>query len=189
MKEVWKNIKGYENSYQVSNLGNVKSLKFNKEKILKPINMRGYLVVKLSKEGIETRYYIHRLVAKTFITNPNNKLEVNHINGNKKDNRIGNLEWNTHQENCKHRDDNHLRKAPRGEKHYLYGKHIKFGNQNQKEVLQFDLQGNFIKKWDCIMDIQRELNIKQSNISKCCSGLRNKAGNYIWKYKEVNNEY
>lgn len=89
MKEVWKDIKGYENLYQVSNYGNVKSLdryiknkngkmQFYNEKILRPNDSKGYLKVTLSKNNRQRTFRIHVLVAKTFISNPENKPEVNH---------------------------------------------------------------------------------------------------------------
>lgn len=151
INEIWKDIKGYEGLYQVSNFGNVKRLssyvahngifgktkqRIVKVKILVPIDLRGYKVLKLSKNGEEKRYYIHRLVAETFISNPLSKPEVNHKDGNKQNNCAENLEWVTHQENCKHRDDNKLRKAPKGEQHYLFGKHIKIGTFKNKEEIK-----------------------------------------------------
>lgn len=103
MKEVWKDIKGYENLYQVSNYGNVKSLdryiknkngkmQFYNEKILRPNDSKGYLKVTLSKNNRQRTFRIHVLVAKTFISNPENKPEVNHKDGNKHNNHIDNLE-------------------------------------------------------------------------------------------------
>lgn len=104
MEETWKNIKEYEGLYQVSNLGRVKSFAVYKQgKILRPIRThKGYLTVVLSKDKKEKRKRIHRLVAEEFIPNPKHKEQVNHINGNKTDNRINNLEWVTCQENVKH---------------------------------------------------------------------------------------
>ena len=106
MKEIWKAIKDYEGKYEVSNLGRVKSLertsrlnKKIKEKILAPReHTGGYLRVQLSRKD----FYIHRLVAETFIPNPENKSQVNHIDGNKRNNRVDNLEWNTPLENNLH---------------------------------------------------------------------------------------
>lgn len=101
--EIFKDIKGYEGLYQISNLGNVKSLKFNKQRILKSLkNGRGYLNIRLYKNDINKTYSIHRLVALNFIPNPKNKPDVNHINAIKTDNRIDNLEWTTTQENVNH---------------------------------------------------------------------------------------
>ena len=101
--EIWEDIEGYEGIYQVSSLGKVKSLNFNhtkKEKILKPFfNRDGYLSVNLYKEGKRKQYLVHRLVAKVFIPNPENKLEVNHKDEDKTNNKVENLEWVTSKEN------------------------------------------------------------------------------------------
>ena len=110
-KEIWKDIKGYEGLYQVSNFGRVKSLTkyhktkkgyFSKERILKLIrNERGYLLVGLCKNWKKQKVFVHRLVAETFIPNPNNLPQVNHINEFEKDNNsIDNLEWCTCKYNC-----------------------------------------------------------------------------------------
>lgn len=111
--EKWKNIRGYEGHYQVSNLGRVKSLSrismhstgsemVLKEKILKTFGNKGYINCKLYADNIGKTMSVHRLVANSFIENPKEKLEVNHINGIKNDNRLENLEWCTRSENLKH---------------------------------------------------------------------------------------
>lgn len=111
MEEIWKDIEGYEGLYQVSNLGNIKSLRkridkgkchrYFDEKILKPIETnRGYLRVKLCKDRKIKKIRVHRLVAEAFIKRP--ELEVNHIDGNKKNNKAENLEWVTQRENKQH---------------------------------------------------------------------------------------
>jgi hypothetical protein len=103
--EVWKTIIGHED-YKVSNFGRVKSFKKGKEIILKPSNgKRGYNLVVLDKKTMS----IHRLVALTFIPNVDNKLCVNHIDGNKHNNNILNLEWCSYSENIKHAFDNKIR--------------------------------------------------------------------------------
>lgn len=96
--EKWLNIHGFT-CYQVSDLGRIKSTKFNKSRILKPHKRRhGYLAVELNGRA----YSIHRLVATAFLMNPDNKTDVNHKNGVKYDNCVDNLEWTTHAENMKH---------------------------------------------------------------------------------------
>lgn len=114
MKEIWKDILGYEGSYQISNLGRVKSLKRTvvfkkkfkkriKERIMKPqIMAHGYLFFALSKNGKLKSKILHRLLAIAFIPNPKNKQTINHKNGIKNDNRLINLEWCTHLENTAH---------------------------------------------------------------------------------------
>lgn len=126
--EIFKVIKGYEN-YEVSNLGRVKSksrLVYNrlgilnnkkKEIILKNGDVNGYKYVSLRYNKTPKNFYIHRLVAEAFIPNPDNKPQVNHINGIKNDNRVENLEWATPKENSQHAYDIGLSK--KGDNHYL----------------------------------------------------------------------
>lgn len=98
--EIWKDIQGYEGLYQVSNLGNVKSLKTNKNLYYsKSTRTKNYLKVLLVKNGIRKSLYVHRLVAETFIDNPENKLIVNHKDYNPMNNKANNLEWCTYKEN------------------------------------------------------------------------------------------
>lgn len=189
IKEIWKDIPEYEGLYQASSLGNIRSIdriiydknlkrsRNFKGKILKQnIRNDGYLFVNLSKNGINKVVKIHRIIAKTFIKNNNNYKCINHINGNKQDNNINNLEWCTYSHNIKEAYRLGLKKSIS----------IKGGkNKCSKIVNQYDLDNNFIKKWYCIKDASKKLKIKDSNISLCCKGKRNKAGGYIWKYEEI----
>lgn len=113
MKEEWKDIIGYEGLYKVSNLGRIKSLKrevkrktgnyIAKEKILKQMKLKnGYLRVGLYKDKVYKVYFVHRIVALAFLKNPNNHPEVNHIDENKENNMVKNLEWVTREDNVKH---------------------------------------------------------------------------------------
>jgi hypothetical protein len=112
--EEWRPISGYMWRYHVSNFGRVKSYYSRKEKILKPIrDGAGYSMVQLSKAKKTKLLLVHRLVATEFIPNPENKPEVNHKDGDKQNNRVGNLEWVTPSENTKHAFDILHRKASR----------------------------------------------------------------------------
>ncbi|AXH72008.1 MAG: NUMOD4 motif-containing protein [Podoviridae sp. ctbj_2] len=106
MCEVWKDVEGFEGIYQVSNLGNFKSLGNNfsrKEKLVKPWrNNYGYLVIELHQGGKTARRLAHRVVAQAFIANPENKSQVNHKNKDREDNKVSNLEWNSPVENVHH---------------------------------------------------------------------------------------
>ena len=113
-KEIWKDIKDYEGRYQISNLGRVKSNRYNdirKEKLMTPYkNTSGRFVVRLRKK----MFLVSRLVAIAFIPNPLNKSEVNHINGIGTDNRVKNLEWCTPKENMQHAFRTGLAKGKKG---------------------------------------------------------------------------
>jgi hypothetical protein len=121
--EIWKDVLGYESFYQVSNLGNIKTLgnnKFHTVKVMTNIIRNGYCTVTLRKNNNQKIFRVHRLVAQAFISNPNNKSQVNHINGIKKDNRLINLEWATPFENMQHASANNLLNIYKGENHYNF---------------------------------------------------------------------
>lgn len=102
MEEIWKDIEGYEGLYKVSNLGRIKSF-YHGGKIMKPdVSNHGHLRVKLSKSGKLKRYLVHRLVARAFIPNSENKPQINHIDADPTNNSVDNLEWSTQSENIKH---------------------------------------------------------------------------------------
>ena len=123
--EIWKYISGDGEDYQVSKLGRIRSLKRKNIKIMNiKINRHGYCTVYLTKNGILKTLTVHRLVAKAFIPNPENKPCIDHINTIRTDNRVENLRWVTHKENCnneltiKKKSDN-----TKGENNPMYGKH------------------------------------------------------------------
>lgn len=171
MKEIWKDIEGYEGLYQVSNLGRVKSLNYNhtrKPKVLSLMNgSRGYMGIKLGKEGTITFKSVHRLVAQAFIPNPNNYPYINHKDENKKNNVWTNLEWCTAKYNTNY---NNLPKRR--------------GIKARKRVNQYDKQGNFIKTWDSMTSIYETLKYNSSGISSCCSGKYKTSHGYIWRYAD-----
>ena len=153
--EVWKPIEGYD--YMISSLGRVKSLKFGREKIMKPRKDKdGYLIVNLHKDGKMETYRVHRLVVNAFIPNPKNLPEVNHINEIKSDNRVSNLEWITSQNNTRY--------------------------SQAVAVNQFTLDGRFIRRWDCIMEVEYQLGFSNGNIVSCCKGRYKTAYGFIWRY-------
>lgn len=169
MKEIWKDIRGYEGLYQVSNLGNVRSLNYNRQNKIKNIkavsNYRGYLKVSLSKNNIIKNKNVHRLVAEAFIVNPNNFPVVNHKDGNKHNNKIINLEWTTKSENTNHAYKNNLMK------------------KNNKAIIQLDKNKNRIKEYKSIKEASLIMKTSPMNIIKCCKGIQNTAKGYVWKYK------
>ena len=166
MKEIWKDIKDYPN-YQVSNLGNVKNIKTNK--ILKPFNTSNeYLKVALSKNGISKQFFIHRIVAKAFIPNPNNLPEVNHIKEfEKTNNKVDNLEWCNHSYNQNY--------GTRNERVAKKLRKIKC-----KKVNQYDLDGNYIKTWNSIKEAEKE--VGTIHICQCLKGKFKQTKGYKWRY-------
>lgn len=112
-QEIWKDIEGFE-KYQISSYGRVRSFKNNKESILKPlIKCSGYVGLQFYQNKKHYNVYVHQLVANAFITNPENKPEVNHIDGNKLNNNLTNLQWVTAKENIQHAWDTGLMKNAR----------------------------------------------------------------------------
>ena len=170
-KEYWKPVVGYEGLYEVSNWGRVKSLKFGKERILKQNQcMNGYYYVGLSKNGILKRYSVHRLVAEAFIPNLDNLPQVNHKDENKLNNVVSNLEWCTYKyNNC------YGTRLERVRDKQINGK-------KSKPVLQYDLEGNFIKEWKSTRECDRN-GFRQSNVAACCRGELKTYKGSIWKFK------
>lgn len=207
MKE-WKTIQRFKGQYQVSNFGEVRNLVTGK--ILKPaiVSNRkgndGYYVVNIKKK----LYYVHRLVAEAFLPNPENKPQVNHIDGNKKNNNLNNLEWCTGSENIKHSYYIGLRASTKGQKATAKQKEWRkiFGQKycankettifkersfieanikrNEVKIVQLDKNGKTLKVWESIVIAARNLKIDKGNICACCKGKRKTAGGYIWKYKK-----
>lgn len=168
--EIWKDVKDYEGLYQVSNLGRVKSLgndKTRKEKILKLKNVRGYLLIKLCKDGKQKFFAVHRLVAQHFIPNSLNLPEINHKDENKENNCLENLEWCDRTYNINYGTRNE-----------------RVAEKRSKNVYQYDISGNFIREWKSAYEIQREIGCSQGNISDCCRGKRKSVYKFIWTYEK-----
>lgn len=169
--EIWKEIEGYENLYQISNHGRVKSLNYRhtgKEKIRKPTKRKdGYLKVVLFKQGKRKNYQVHRLVAQAFIDNSNNLPEINHRDEVKTNNCASNLEWCTNYYN------------------------INYGTRNQRVAESNTNNPNTSKQVLCVEtgktypsthQVQRELGFNQGHISSTCNGKRNTCGGFHWRY-------
>lgn len=203
--EIYKDVEGYENLYQVSNMGNVKSLISNK--ILKPAkNHNGYLYVCFSKQGKHKHHKIHRLVAQAFIDNPNSYPIINHRDENKTNNCVSNLEWCDHKYNInygtaierrvvntdyKARTANTDYKARTAKTDYKartaktdYAAKVANTNykaialKNSKKVLCIETG----KIYDSTHQVERETGFSQGNISNACTGRYKQAYGYTWRY-------
>lgn len=184
--EIWKNINGFER-YMISNFGNLKSLdrietckngmtRKIKGKIIKPSKSNsGYLCYPLTNDVGIFNKFIHRIVCETFIENIYNKPHINHIDGNKLNNFIENLEWCTQSENLQHSYDFLNRESPNKGK---FGKE----NRNSVSVKQLDLNGNLIKIWDCISDFSRVHNKRTTDIVAALKGRQKTAFGFKWEY-------
>lgn len=178
MKEIWKDIAGYEGLYQVSNHGNIRSHKRMPNKLLKqsPTNC-GYMKVELYKNAKGKMHYVHRLVAQAFLPNPHNKSEINHIDGNKANNVLSNLEWASRSENQLHAINQGLR-----EPSPMTGRYGAL-NHNSKAVIQKDLNGNVIAAWDSIASAAKAVKCSPSFISNCLQGRKKTAKGFKWEYE------
>ena len=187
MREIWKDVKDFEGIYQISNLGNFKSVdRINihkdrwgnsiKYKIKgKPkrysLNNKGYCVIQLYKNGKTKHYLLYRLVAEAFIPNPNNLPEVNHKDENKLNNCIDNLHWCTRIYNN------------------TYGIQSKEGRRKtskfrMKKVNQYNLKGELLMTFDGIRVAEEKTGINNRNICGCCKGKTKTAGGYVWRYAD-----
>lgn len=194
--EIWKNIVGYEGLYQVSNLGRIRSLdRISKRNSISTRRIRGtimkthkytngYLFISLCKDGEKKHFLIHRLVAMAFIPCCTEGYEVNHKNEKKTDNCVDNLEWITHKQNINYGtmiERRTLHSNFKGINNPMFGRKGA-NNPNSKPVLQFDLNGNLIRRWDCAKDIKRELGFNDSSIVKVAKGKQKTSYGFIWKY-------
>ena len=174
MKEIWKDIKGYEGLYQISNLGRVKSLNYihtGREKILKPsVDKQGYLNICLCKNGVKKWYLVHRLVYEAFVGDIPKGMQVNHINEIKTDNRAVNLNLMTPKENS-----NWGTRNERISKKQINGK-------KSKPVLKIDpISNEIVAEFPSTKEAERQTGF--NHIYLWCSGLRKSVDGFKWKYK------
>lgn len=172
-KEIWKPIEGYEDRYEISNLGRVKSFARKdsnnhllKERILKPkINRDGYFYLQLCNDGNKKGFFVHRLVACAFIDNPHNYPIINHKDENKLNNNVSNLEWCTVLYNNRY-----------GTKGIRTGKHF------AKAVVQLTLEGVYVDTFKSLHEISRKYGYAPINISRCCNHVPRKFSAYGYKW-------
>lgn len=186
--EIWKDIDGYNGYYQVSNYGNVRSVdRFDgvhdrKGTIIIPsVKQNGYLQVGLRKHNTRKWFGVHRLVATHFIDNPHNKPQVNHIDGNKLNNTVENLEWVTGKENQRHATKLGLRdNMPKGEKHPAYGKYGE-NSRTAKPVIRLDPKTGETKLYKAKI-LAKEDGFEVTSISRCCHGKQKTHKGYEWYF-------
>jgi hypothetical protein len=179
--EVWRPITNFEDAYEVSNYGNVRSITrvgyqrnrwgeqskyvYQGRLLKKRVQKNGYETVDLRMNGKHERYAVHRLVAEQFIEKPYGKGYINHLDCNKINNRADNLEWCTQSENIQYAYDKGTKMPP-----------------HMKKVGQFDDGWNLVAIYESTADADRATGIARQNIQKVCWGKRDHAGRYRWKY-------
>lgn len=179
MSEVWRDVPGYAGVYQVSDHGSVRSIdrmvngRNGSTHIRKGHTLRsyrvngGYCAVSLNNGGSQKNFLVHRLVAMAFIPNPNNYETVNHIDENKCNNTVSNLEWLTLIENNRYGShDERMRKT------------LSF------PVIQYSLDGEFIQEFGSMAEVHRETGFNAASIGKAARGIYKQSNGYIWKYKK-----
>ena len=162
--ETFVEIEGFE-KYEVSNLGRVRNIKSGR--ILKPhLNHNGYLKHHLYKHNKLKELFLHRIIAIAFIDNPEEKPQVNHIDENKLNNDLSNLEWCTERENV------------------IHGTRTKrVAEKLSQKVIQLDLNDNVLNEFESMVQAGQETGVSRSNISSCCNGKLKSAGGFKWRRK------
>ena len=166
---MFKDVKGYESIYKINEDGVIKSTPRNgngyKEKIIKhSLDSYGYEIVHLRNGNKNSTKKVHRLLAEAFIPNPDNKPTVDHIDGNKTNNRLSNLRWATQSE----QQLNAIRNGNRQD------------CSNRVKVAQLDKDGNMLNVYDSLKEVERQTGIKWQGVSHCINGTRKSAGGYTW---------
>lgn len=179
--EVWKDVPNYEGIYKASNFGRIKMVKRTltdslgkkinkKEHILKPRTGNRYYMIALYKNGKREDLLLHRVIAQTFIPNPENKPFVNHKDENCFNNCSDNLMWCTQKENMNWGTIN---------------ERMSKNSKSKRKVNQYDMDGNLIKQWDCMTDFYKSKGLKlKTGIIECCKGRRQSHMGYKWKYAD-----
>ena len=179
--EIWKDIEGYENLYQVSNLGNVRSLNFRNIGRIQNLTLKirkrdGYVCVNLyGVNGCKT-FPVHRLVAKAFISNPNKLPQVNHKDENKANNNADNLEWCTQKYNIQYSTNLHPKRKSYSRKPHRWTQRIR----------QIDIEsGEIIREYSCAQEVGKARNNPNTtDVIRCCIGKQKTAYGYKWEFCE-----
>lgn len=184
IEEEWKYVEGFENKYQISNYGNIRSLytERNGKRHYRIKNLKwgkitkGYFGIRLCLRGkMVSSPRAHRLVAEAFIPNPNNLPQVNHIDGNKENNCVTNLEWCTNQQNALHSQEHGLNPSFKRLSE----------NFNARCVEQYTLDWNYIRDYECIKEAAIDCGLKNTTrIIDACKNPNHSSGGYRWKYKK-----
>ena len=198
MKEIWRDIKGYEGLYQVSNYGNVRSMNYSRTKRVKELKLNktnGYLRVILRKDKQSTSRAVHRLVAEAFIPNINDLPEVNHKDECKTNNNVDNLEWCTRVYNINYGTANKRRAETRIKNGTVWKNHFTpFTNKEicarggraknkKKKIIQCNLDGTLVREWESAKDTEA-FGFDSATVTKCCKEKRKTHKSFIWKYKD-----
>lgn len=185
--EIWKRIEGYKPIYEISNLGRVRSISrvtpnarglyVRKEKFLRvSYDKAGYAAVELfNEQGRKKKCLIHRLVAIHFIDNPDNKPEIDHINGKRDDNRVENLKWCTRVENCNNPLSLEKYRDCKGER-----------SRHKRNIIAYTINGEKVGEWATITMAAEATNTNRHSISYAANGKYKSANNLIWRYNECN---
>ena len=176
MIEEWKDIKGYEGKYQVSNTGKVRSLKYRRSNHIKEMapqnNGHGYYWVAFRNGSGKKDYnYVHRLVAEAFIENPHGYETVNHLDEDMANNMVDNLEWCTMKYNLSY-GTRHSREIVTQQKTH----------PNRKAVAQYDINGKLIKVYGSQREAARDTGLYSTSISMCCRGKLKTTGGYVFSF-------
>ena len=177
--EIWKDIVGYEGLYQVSDLGNVRSLNWKNCGIAHNLCLKkhpcGYSQVVLFKDGAKRAVTVHRLVAEAFIDNPNKYKQINHKDENKRNNAVLNLEWCTASYNVKYSIALHPSRELGNKTNHSY-------KYDEIKIFQIDSEGSVVRVWCGTPEIKKHKLYNPSNILQCCVGKRKTAYGFKWRF-------